>query len=97
MWIRSQNKEQLVNCKNVGFKEFKDEKRDDDIHSKKYRRVISSKSTFFIQEKDKYNYQNVIILGKYKSKKRCIEVLDEIEKHQNAYYINHIVYQMPDK
>jgi hypothetical protein len=54
---------------------------------------------------DSYGFVKYMVLGKYKSKKRCLEVVDEIENR-----INHIegwkeeseklpdaVYQMPEK
>lgn len=47
---------------------------------------------------DEGRYANEIYLGIYKTKKRAIEILDEIQDLlQNAYIgnVNRIVYQMP--
>lgn len=84
LWVRSQDKESLVKISNIQY-----------ILRKEIDCGISTEYHYI----GTY-YDNLKILGTYKTKERALEVLDEIQDLlQNAYVgsVNRIVYQMPDK
>lgn len=84
LWVRSQDKESLVIISNIQY-----------ILRKEIDCGISTEYHYI----GTY-YDNLKILGTYKTKERALEVLDEIQDLlQNAYVgsVNRIVYQMPEK
>ena len=83
LWIRSQDRESLTKVSNVEYT-YKKGDLYTDVRGKHYIGTY---------------YDNLKILGEYKSKERALEVLDEIQKYMlppnldgSAY-----VYQMPEK
>ena len=83
LWIRSQDKESLTKVSNVEYT-YKEGDLYTDVRRKHYIGTY---------------YDNLKILGEYKTKERALEVLDEVQDLlQNAYIgnANRIVYQMPE-
>jgi hypothetical protein len=88
MWIRSQNKVNLWNCNKIWL----------DCKAK-------SICEFIGREKSVFGYKNALFqLGKYKTLKRCLEVMDGINEALSTdmmwddNYTNiKRVYQMPEK
>ena len=58
LWIRSQNKKELIPDPKLG--------------------IDQCENRYYIV--DRYNFENAFILGEYKSKKRALEILDEIQE-----------------
>ena len=82
MWIRSQDKKNLVKIRQIGVN-YQDNKQ-----------IIANYTPELYENSGGY-YE---LLGTYKTKERAIEVLDEIQDLlQNAYVGNleRIVYKMP--
>ena len=95
LWVRSQNKEVLLNIKAIQYKNYKlveDEKVEANI-------LIGF-----------YNYYDNEILGEYETKERALEILDEIQNKINLINLGHdfgspmidlknptYIYQMPEK
>lgn len=84
LWIRSQNRLKLVEVKEI------------------YVIDIFKTTQHYPETIRSYEYTNVesnnIMLGKYETKERAIEVLDEIQKHLfgiNRY--DFFVYEMPEE
>lgn len=95
MWIRSQDKEKLYKCEEIYFKQYNKDTRNTDMSSGNYNKLLKRESTFFLESKK-------IILGKYKSKKRCLEILNDIQDfldgiHPETVNHNKKVHQMPVK
>lgn len=87
LWIRNQSKDELVKCSRIKIKENFETK--DGITDTDY--TI-------------YNFDGVHInyLGKYKTKERAMEILDDIQNNLNSTVMNFgrlvypfIVYNMP--
>ena len=82
MWIRTQNRERLIDVKNVAVSLSK----------------IDGKYLVFTNDDSIDDY--LFTLATYPTKERCLEVLDEIERHilnytvKNTAYVP-VVYQMP--
>lgn len=87
LWIRSQDKEDLIKVDNLGL-----------AYREKYNfmdKIGDIDNYCICQFIDDYH----IKLGTYKTKERAIEVLDEIETEIQNYVgtKNEIVYQMPEE
>ena len=85
LWIRSQDKESLTKVSNIQYSYRKGDLYTD-VRGKHYIGTY---------------YDNLKILGTYKTKERALEVLDEIQRHlvvindknDNYFY----VYEMPEE
>lgn len=80
LWIRSQDRERLVKINNIEIQHHYSYK---DVHEK-YLLPNGSFEYRNVQKKDKYIKSVImcndeIFLGEYKTKKRALKVLDEIE------------------
>lgn len=79
LWIRSQDKEDLVECKNIGLAylgKYGFVDKIGDIERKK----------FYICE---FTDTTHTTLGKYETEQRALEVLDEIQKKINLINLGH--------
>ncbi len=76
MWIRSQNKERLLNSDDIFYSGEHTNHWDFDT-------IVADDSTR--------------LLGEYKSKERCLEILDKIQKEIKFCYTEKTVFQMPQK
>ena len=101
MWIRSQDKEALVFCKDIIYAWYPKKEKEEARH------FLTQPMDFkFISTERKSGFGKR--LGEYKSKKRSIEVLDEIEEfldigggmkaiNDTLICDNAKVYQMPEE
>ena len=81
MWIRSQDKEQLVKCDNIVVKCKNAQIPLTDINRNKSREEI-------ILENSKSLLTNDILLGTYKTHERALDILDEIT---NQMHTNNLI------
>lgn len=81
LWIRSQDKESLTKVSNVEYT-YKEGNLYTDVRGKHYIGTY---------------YDNLKILGEYKSKERALEVLDEIQAYLMSDTPQTNVYTMPEK
>lgn len=79
LWIRSQDKESLTKVSNVEYT-YKEGNLYTDVRGKHYIGTY---------------YDNLKILGEYKSKERALEVLDEIQSYLMSDSPKSNVYHMP--
>jgi hypothetical protein len=83
IWIRSQNKSRLLYIDKISIEYF------DEIIERR----------FFMKDKIKrhwYIYDNKYIeLGEYSSYKKCLKVLDMIQKYIQSGVNEYMVFQMP--
>lgn len=86
LWIRSQDKEVLLNIKGIQYQNYK---------------LVENETVEANILIGLYNYYDNEILGEYETKERALEVLDEIQKLLKTAELNDdinvIVYQMPEK
>lgn len=92
MWVRTQDKDKLVNVNSFEIDKF--------VKDGNYIYDVSEKQ--FLNN-DYYIYSSETgIIGIYKSRERALEVLDEIqtwieryEANKNNLFSGHVVYKMP--
>lgn len=94
LWIRSQNKEVLLNLKAIQYKNYK---------------LVEDETVEANILIGFYNYYDNEILGEYETKERALEILDEIQNKINLINLGHdfgspmidlknptYIYQMPE-
>lgn len=91
LWIRSQDKEDLVKIDNIRIK-----------HEYKQKEVKDNYGRISAYIKGNYMksmiYSDSVWLGEYETKERVLEVLDEIQNVLVDYKnMSRVVYQMPKK
>lgn len=95
LWIRSQNKEVLLNIKGIQYKNYK---------------LVEDETVEANILIGFYNYYDNEILAEYETKERALEILDEIQNKINLINLGHdfgspmidlknptYIYQMPEK
>lgn len=95
LWVRSQNKEVLLNLKAIQYKNYK---------------LVEDETVEANILIGFYNYYDNEILGEYETKERALDVLDEIQNKINLINLGHdfgspmidlknptYIYQMPEK
>lgn len=103
MWIRSQDKKRLINFKKIHIRDYfrTETKKELFMRKNNYGEVYES-----YEDKDSeiYLYSNIedeegYVLGKYSTKERALEVLDEIHNilMRNGEIDRPFVYQMPEE
>lgn len=105
LWIRSQNREKLINCNDITLREKDTELTFDEIinYNINNPKIWECEIVGYFDKNTEFE-----ILGKYNSKKRALEVLDYIEEHVGFLNVEmgagrfgeldfqtDIVYQMP--
>lgn len=92
LWIRSQDKEQLIKADNVRVKHEYEQKKVNDNYGRTCAYINGKYNCSYV-------YTDSSWLGEFKTKERALEVLDEIQRHlvvindNNSFY----VYEMPEK
>ena len=94
LWVRSQNKEVLLNIKAIQYKNYK---------------LVEDETVEANILIGFYNYYDNEILGEYETKERALEILDEIQNKINLINLGHdfgspmidlknptYIYQMPE-
>lgn len=94
LWIRSQDKEVLLNIKGIQYQNYK---------------LVENETVEANILIGLYNYYDNEILGEYETKERALEVLDEIQNKINLINLGHdfgspmidlknptYIYQMPE-
>lgn len=95
LWIRSQNKEVLLNLKAIQYQNYK---------------LVEDETVEANILIGFYNYYDNEILAEYETKERALEILDEIQNKINLINLGHdfgspmidlknptYIYQMPEK
>lgn len=95
LWIRSQDKEVLLNIKGIQYQNYK---------------LVENETVEANILIGFYNYYDNEILGEYETKERALEVLNEIQNKINLINLGHdfgspmvdlknptYIYQMPEK
>ena len=90
LWIRSQDKETLVECDRLSIEKINYWKKINKVYVLNEDDDLNTYWKFIIKAND-------IIVGSYSTKEKALKVLDMIQREINNEYIrDYMVFQMPD-